>query len=209
MPEHNCGFGLGHNRGLLRSEQQVLLILNPDVELGLEALSEALRLLRSRPDVVALNPRCTGAGGEREYLCKRYPSVTDLFLRGVAGPGLRRRFASRLSRYEYRQDEQPGVQEQVHGYDQGPEPVELLSGACLLCRAEAFVAVGGFDARYFMYFEDFDLSLRLAALGKLVYLPSMHIRHYGGYAARKGPRHRNWFVRSGFRFFNRHGWKLL
>ncbi len=40
-------------------------------------------------------------------------------------------------------------------------PVEWLSGACLLVRRTAWVAVGGFDPRYFLFYEDDDLCLRL------------------------------------------------
>jgi hypothetical protein len=69
-------------------------------------------------------------------------------------------------------------------------------------------AAGGFDPRYFMYFEDYDLSLRIAAQGTVAYEPAMRIVHHGGEAARKGWRHVGWFVRSAWRFFSRHGWKL-
>jgi len=69
--------------------------------------------------------------------------------------------------------------------------------------------LGGFDTRYFMYFEDFDLSVRAAARGWVqVYEPGAVVRHSGGGAARKPLKHRLWFVRSAFRFFMRHGWRF-
>ena len=57
-----------------------------------------------------------------------------------------------------------------------------------------------------MYFEDFDLSLRLHSVGRLIFLPQMHIVHHGGYSARKGWRHITMFTHSGWKFFQRHGW---
>ena len=58
-----------------------------------------------------------------------------------------------------------------------------LSGACLMLRREAFASVGGFDERFFMYFEDTDLCERLAKAGwDVVYAPSATVVHHGGHA---------------------------
>jgi hypothetical protein len=76
----------------------------------------------------------------------------------------------------------------------------------MYARTDALRAVSGFSDQFFMYFEDFDLSLRLHPVGRLVYLPTMHIVHHGGYSARKGLRHISMFVQSGWKFFRRHGW---
>lgn len=193
----NRGFGAGHNVVQRSASAPMLLILNPDVELASDALLSALDWLRSHGDVAALNPHAIDGDGHAAHLCKRYPSVLDLLLRGQPIAAIRRPFARRLARYDYRDLDQ-----------RSPATVELLSGACLLCRREAFVNAGGFDESYFLYFEDFDLSLRLAQYGRLVYLPSMRILHRGGHTARKGLRHIGWFLRSALRFFNRHGWRL-
>lgn len=194
----NAGFGVAHNRSLLDATEPCLLILNPDVELAADAISSALRALATHPSVTALNPLCMRAEGHRDHLCKRYPAIFDLFLRGLTPAVVKARFAERLDRYEYRSE--PA--------DEG-RSVELLSGACLFCRGDSFQAVGGFDARYFLYFEDFDLALRLRTLGTLRFEPAMRAVHHGGFAARKGWRHRRWFIRSAIRFFQSHGWRLL
>ncbi|EAQ96245.1 glycosyltransferase family 2 protein [Congregibacter litoralis] len=196
--DKNSGFGGGHNQLSRLQPGRYFLILNPDVELAADALREALGYLESHDEVVALNPYCERGDGSREYLCKRYPSVLDLLLRGLPLAGLRQLFSRRLAYYEYRD-----------AVAEDPRPVTLLSGACLLCRSEAFTAVGRFDERFFMYFEDFDLSRRLKSRGELVFLPGMRIVHHGGFAARKGSQHIRWFARSAVRFFNLHGWRLL
>jgi GT2 family glycosyltransferase len=59
-----------------------------------------------------------------------------------------------------------------------------------------------------MYFEDYDLSLRIGKEATVAYEPKARIVHHGGDAARKGLRHVQWFVASAWRFFSRHGWKL-
>ena len=193
----NLGFGAGHNAAQRGDRSDYVLILNPDAELETESIAVALKRLLALDDVVAINPYCVGEDGGPGYLCKRYPSLFDLYLRGFATRRRRRRHTRRLAHYEYR--DRDGAVE---------EPVELLSGACLLTRGASFRAVGGFDARFFLYFEDFDLSLRLARHGRLLYLPSMVVKHAGGGAAAKGWRHRLWFLRSALRFFHRHGWRL-
>ncbi len=201
-PGANLGFARAHNLVLARlgaaRENDALLILNPDVVQHREAIAEALAHLRGHPETVAVSPRADYEDGARQYLCKRYPSVLDFALRGFAPAPLRRLFAKRLARYEMRGETEERM---VPG-------VELVSGCWLLCRASAFAAVGGFDERYFLYFEDYDLSLRLREIGRLDYLPTARIVHLGGHAAGKGWHHRRLFLRSAWRFFSDHGWRL-
>jgi N-acetylglucosaminyl-diphospho-decaprenol L-rhamnosyltransferase len=65
----------------------------------------------------------------------------------------------------------------------GERTAEWLSGSCLLLRRVAFDSVGGFDTRYFMYFEDVDLGDRLSRAGWLnVYVPRAEVTHVGGHA---------------------------
>lgn len=194
----NVGFGAGHNRTLDGSDGELHLILNPDVELAAEALVEALAFLDRHPDCGLLVPWVVNANGTPEFLCKRYPTVLDLLLRGFAPDWLRCRFARRLGQYELR--------------DQAADAVlwdpPIVSGCFMLFRTEVLKALGGFDPRYFLYFEDFDLSLRAARLTRVARVPAVRIVHHGGHAARKGWRHIRMFVRSGTTFFNTHGWKL-
>lgn len=76
----------------------------------------------------------------------------------------------------------------------------IVSGCFMLFRTDALKALGGFDERYFLYFEDFDLSLRAQKLGRVVYYPGVRIQHYGGGAGRKGWRHIKMFLRSALTF---------
>jgi GT2 family glycosyltransferase len=175
------------------------LILNPDAELADSTLSIGLSTLREDSGIVLLSPEVLGENGNQEFLCKRYPSFLVLLLRAFAPRMIRRLFRRRLHRYEMR-DVCSG---------QAEADVMLATGCFMLLRTEAFQAVGGFDERYFLYFEDFDLSLRLGGMGRLVYHPAMKIVHHGGYAASKGMMHVRLFVNSGIQFFNRHGWRWI
>ncbi len=195
----NLGFGHGHNRILKAVDSQFHLVLNPDTELEPDTLAQGLAVLAGDEAAVLVSPRVTGPDGAQEFLCKRYPSVLTLFLRGFAPRFVRSLFSGRLGRYEMR-DLCTGAQ---------PVDVPIASGCFMLVRVDALQSIGGFDDDFFLYFEDFDLSMRLAQYGRLVYVPAMQIRHFGGYAARKGLRHVRYFVASAARFFHRHGWQWL
>ena len=85
--------------------------------------------------------------------------------------------------------------------------IPITSGCFMLCRSNVIKEISGFDRNYFLYFEDFDLSLRVGSVSSLAYLPTMRIVHNGGDAAKKGIRHIFLFICSGFRFFSKHGWR--
>ncbi len=198
QPE-NLGFGAGHNSVLPSLSSDVHLVLNPDAELAKDALKVGLLTLEEKPDIALLSPRVAAEDGRQEFLCKRYPSVLVLALRAFAPAFVQRLFQRRLDHYEMRDS------------CAGDTPVEvvLASGCFMLVRTDALRTIGGFSDDYFLYFEDFDLSLRLREQGRLVFEPAMRIVHHGGYAARKGWQHVRYFVRSGITFFNQHGWRWI
>jgi hypothetical protein len=195
----NVGYGRGHNLSLLASDAVFHLVLNPDMMMDADAIDEALRFMATHPQVVMLAPAVRGEDGSRQFLCKRYPSILDLALRGFAPAWLKRHFGGRLARYEMRElpEDQPTL------------GVPLLSGSFMFCRRDPVAAIGGFSDGFFVYFEDFDLSLRAAAAGALAFVPRVRAVHFGGHAARKGWRHIALFTRGALAFFNRHGWKWL
>lgn len=195
----NVGYARANNRVLGRLHSDAHLVLNPDVELAPDALRKGLEALAAHPEVGLLAPAVFDSRGARQYLCKRYPSAWVLFLRGFAPAALQRRFDAELARYEMRD---------AIG-DAFVTGVPLASGCFMLVRTSLFEKVGGFDERFFLYFEDYDLSLRLGREAAIAYAPDVRIVHHGGEASRKGLRHVAWFTRSAWRFFSRHGWKVV
>ena len=193
----NIGYGAGQNLAFQTYKSEFHLFMNPDVELNPDALAEGLSYLRSNPDVAIVCPSATEGDGSIQYLCKRFPSVLDLFLRGLIPETASALFSTRLARYELQDlsDSQP------------TKGVPIVSGCFMLCRSALVERVGGFDPAYFLYFEDFDLSIRVQSEGYLAYLPSMCIKHRGGHAAKKGLKHIMFFCQSGIRFFKNHGVK--
>jgi len=195
----NVGYGRGHNLSIVQADSDYHLILNPDVILSPQCLVQGLTFLKDAPSVAAISPAIEDGEGHKQYACKRYPTVLDFLLRGFAPASVKGWFRKRLAWYEMQ--DLPETSPSLN--------VPIISGCFMLFRTPVLHKVGGFDERYFLYFEDFDLSLRVHALGLLAYLPDMHIVHLGGNSARKGLRHIGLFARSGLRFYRTHGWRLL
>lgn len=193
----NLGFSKGHNQAIKLSQSDYHLILNPDVILDENALLHSLNYLQTHPQTVLVSPYTCSEEGERQYLCKYNPSILDLFLRGFAPSGCQRYFSKRLNEYE------------MKGKTEALEltGVSIVSGCYMFLRKKSFDTVGGFSEDFFLYFEDFDLSIKLQKLGTLDYVPSVKIIHFGGQAAKKGMRHIFLFIRSMCLFFNKHGWR--
>ena len=84
-----------------------------------------------------------------------------------------------------------------------------MSGACILARRKAVDQTGGFDPQFFLYFEDYDWTVRLNKVTRTAYVPSFEVVHHGGGASRKGFRHVAHFVKGGWRYYRKHGWKWL
>lgn len=193
----NIGYGSGQNLAFDASRARFHLFMNPDVELAADSLAIGYAFLAENPDVAMISPQAFDESGNRQFLCKRYPTVFDFFLRGFMPASVQRLFGNRLSRFEMRElsDAEPSKE------------APIISGCFMFCRSEVFEQVSGFDPAYFLYFEDFDLSLRIGKHAALAYVPAMRIKHGGGGSARKGLKHIKMFVQSGRRFFSRHGWR--
>jgi GT2 family glycosyltransferase len=98
----NIGYGTAHNLVLHGTGADYQLVLNPDIELDSDALVNAVRWLDAHPDVGVAAPAVRRADGAPDFLCKRYPAIFDLLLRGFAPRFVRRLFRRRLERYELR-----------------------------------------------------------------------------------------------------------
>lgn len=195
----NIGYGRGHNLAIAELDSDYHLVLNPDIEMQPDALIEALDFFSAHSDIGALSPRIDD-GETLQYLCRRYPALIDLFLRGFMPASVRDLFRRRLARYEMR--------DVINECDAVFDP-PIISGCYMLYRTKLLKMLNGFDARYFLYFEDYDLSLRTHRYARIAYVPQVRVSHHGGGAARKGHAHIRMFVASAIKFYNRFGWKLV
>ncbi|MGX5668999.1 glycosyltransferase [Rhizobium daejeonense] len=190
----NIGFGRANNLAL-EDCGDYHLVLNPDVDMAQDALKSALDFMDRNPDCGLLSPAGYSADGSRQYLCKRYPSLFDLALRGFAPTSVKALFKGRLDAYEMRAELGPDV------FWDPP----IVSGCFMLFRGDIFRALHGFDPGFMLYFEDFDISIRASKITRIAYVPDVRILHGGGNAAKKGYWHIQQFMRSAAYFYTRHG----
>jgi GT2 family glycosyltransferase len=194
----NCGYGAGNNAALKDSVADYVLILNPDVEMSVNSIVSAIEYLTKYRECSMVTPVAIGIDSSAQYLVKDYPSVTTLLARGFAPKWLKTLANRRLSHYD-RTD---------IAYNAVLLDAVIVSGCCMLIRGDMWRRVGGFDEKFFLYFEDFDLSRRIANCSQIHRLPSFQIIHAGGNASNKGLKHIALFAQSAWRFFQKHGWRF-
>lgn len=194
----NLGYGGGHNISINLATSSYHLIINPDVVLNPDNLSLAIEYMDNHSDIALLAPNATDENNNALFLAKRTPQLHVLLTRALKLRFLEKLFEKDMKYYEYRDVMPTNI----------PYEIELASGCYMFCRSQHLKKIGGFDSAYFMYFEDFDLSIRLGKIGKIVFLPDLKILHHGGNASRKGFRHLVYFSTSMWKFFLRHRFKL-
>lgn len=161
----NVGFGAATNRGAEVAAGEYLLLLNSDAWLADGALEHLTRRLDGDARLSLAAPRLFYPDGRPQFVW--VPSTGVL---GEAIQKLRNRFEPRPWNHEA----VPKVLRRLLGPG-------WYTAACLLVRKSAFDAVGGFDERFFLYFEDVDLSLRLLQDGwKLAEVASAKAFHVKG-----------------------------
>jgi GT2 family glycosyltransferase len=137
----NRGFGEAVHRAVMRARERLVLILNWDIWLDAKAVEEMVRVYRSEPGVGAVCPKILWAPDPR--FIDSVGTGVDPFLqaynRGIGEPDLGQ-------------------------YDVVESPLGACFAAVLLDRA-AYLAIGGMDSRYFLYYEDIDYSIRLRRAG--------------------------------------------
>ena len=195
----NIGFGRGHNLAILTQSSDLHLVLNPDVDLEPASLTEGVKYLLANSGVAIVSPFAIGPDGQKQFLCKSYPALLTLLVRGFAPAPLKGLFKARLAHFEMHQLPENAPSRHV----------PIASGCFMLCRTNILKSAGGFNPEYFLYFEDFDLSLRIGKVADIAYVPSVRISHAGGHAAKKGIWHLWLFARSAFKFYNTHGWRFF
>jgi len=195
----NVGFGKAHNWAIFNSEpSKYHLILNPDIIIPPGAISALVEFMDSSPDIGLVCPRILNEDGTIQYLNKRQATVYDLFLRRFLPSPLKSLFQKRLDYYEMKDV----------GYDASYD-VPFLTGCFMFCRSSVLKEIGGFDPRYFLHFEDADLTRKFQKHGsRTVYYPNVSVTHLWDRAPHKSLKMALVLIVNGIRYFNKWGWKL-
>lgn len=179
----NLGFARGVNQGLAHASGDAVLVLNPDCRLLPGAVDRLVAELAQHPECAIAGPQILNDDGSVQGSARGDPTLlTGLFGRSTL---LTRLFPrSRLARRNVRIDATV-INQSDQGDQAASSEVDWVSGACMLARREALEAAGGFDERYFLYWEDADLCRRLRDLGHSIrYVPAAWVTHTVGRSSR-------------------------
>jgi N-acetylglucosaminyl-diphospho-decaprenol L-rhamnosyltransferase len=172
----NAGYGAGINLGVRQAPgaSRFVLISNPDVRFRDDAIDRLVDYAVSAPqDVAAFGPRILDADGNVYPSARRLPSLRT----GIGHALFGKVFPTNPWTRRYRAE---------NDYSDEPRFAEWLSGACLLMERSWFDRLGGFDERYFMYFEDVDLGARIQSNGgRSAYVPVAVVQHEGAHSTSK------------------------
>lgn len=173
--EHGVGLAAALNMGAKLGSAPFLLYLNDDVFAEPGAIRTLLETLQSRPDAVA------GAGRlvepdlvtQDRYRPRPFPTPATVVAGLFGFDRLWPRNPWTGSHLRYPLDDHTTVE------------VDQPAGACLLVRRLVVEQTGGWDERYWFWYEDVDFSRRLARHGVSLYVPAAPFRHVGGATARR------------------------
>lgn len=191
----NENYARGTNQALAAATGDLLLLLNPDVEMTPGALDTLTAFLLSKPDAAAAAPRLIYPDGKTQAAVRGFPTPGALLwdISGMARvfPNSRTFGAYRQTFFDY---EKPG-----------PAPQPMAS--CFLLTRRALETVGPMDeTRFPLFFNDVDWCLRAreAGLG-IYYTPDATVIHKGGASTGKVRKTAVWEShRALIRFYEKH-----
>ena len=150
----NRGFGAANNAGARAAKGQILLFLNNDTSVSADVLTPTERYFDATPRCGAAGLALVNPDGTPQYSLGKWPTILSEW-----------KMKHRMRLYS------------EHEYTS----VDWVTAAALAVRRDLFQLIGGFDERYFMYFEDADLCRRIRNAGWGVhFVPSVSVTHLGG-----------------------------
>lgn len=156
----NSGYGRGNNAALTKAKGEFVLIINPDNTMPPDALQRMLAPLRKNPDVGIVGPALVHPDGSTRPSARQFPRMIDLIAKRLRPDAWQKKYERWLDTIKAKEETE----------------VDWLVGACLLMRMELLTSLGGFDPRFFLFFEDIDLCRRVHLLEKKVlYLPQIRV----------------------------------
>lgn len=177
----NRGFAAACNQGAAGSSADYLLFLNPDTRVLDDTLAKSVQWMESPQNsrVGILGVQLLDEDGTISRTCARFPTL-GVYLSKMLG--LNWLFPRIFPDHFYTEWDH-----------RASRKIEQVIGAYFLIRNSVFRELNGFDERFFVYFEEVDLSLRALRAGwSSYYLAEAQCFHHGGKsstARRLGARH--------------------
>jgi hypothetical protein len=151
----NIGFARACNQGAQVTKSDYILFLNPDTELTDNFINIGIEMLLNDDTIGLVAPALISKNGEYQKSAYRFPSIKNLFYETF--------FIDRIINRRSDFGNEPIVTS-----DNEIICVDWVSGAAMLMKKRDFIFIGGFNTRYFMYFEDVDLCEKIMKINKKV-----------------------------------------
>lgn len=190
---NNIGFGAAINQALCCTRSPYVILLNPDSLFSDGFFDDSIDFLEKNPDVGIMGPMILDEDGSLQGSARAFPTpMTTFFGRN-----------SLLTRLFPKNSISRGNVLTWRNKENEPMEVDWVSGACMVVRRAAMEEIGGFDERFFLYWEDTDLCCRMKKAGwRVVYYPKPKIVHFVGKSSRTRPIFSSYqFHKSGFLLF--------
>lgn len=174
----NLGFAKAVNIAMEKATEELVLFLNPDAYIFDGFFLKVIDYIKSHENVAIVAPKILERDGSVQGSARRFPTpLTSIF--GRKSPITKLFPENPISKKEFYC---------FNNKDCLPMEVDWVSGACMVTRKKAYNEVGGFDPRFFLYWEDADLCRRLKEAGwKIIYYPEAEIYHHTGTSSDTAP----------------------
>ena len=158
----NGGFGYGHNAVLPVPTSKYHAFVNPDILFDRDVLTELAQYMEAHEDVGQVTPEIRFPNGEIQRIGRRTPVYGAL-----------------VGRHIFEKKLKPIVDEYLMMDTDFSEPTEIenVTGCFSLIRTDLFKQLKGYDERFFLYFEDFDISRRVRLTHRAIYYPHTYVFH--------------------------------
>jgi GT2 family glycosyltransferase len=197
----NLGFAAANNLAFKQASGEFIILLNSDAFLTELALPLALKFMRARPQAAIGGARLIGLDNSWQPSARMFPSLLNHFLNlsGLAHKYPKSNFFGRFDR--------------TYTNPNLAAEVDWVPGAFSIIRSDVFAQLGGFDERFFLYYEEVDLCLRAKQAGfEVWYWSDVFVVHIGGASSKTlqlsmsdaGAQVSLWQMRSALLFYNKH-----
>jgi GT2 family glycosyltransferase len=190
----NRGFGSGCNLGALYATSDVLLFLNPDTRVNTGTILKLAKLVKNDASIGIVGPALIDEEGKVVLSVSKQPTKTSFWW---VYSILNRWFKNVSLVREHWYD---------HQVPQTRREVGVVSGAAMMMRKQVFEQLSGFDERFFLYWEEVDLTRRCFDLDlKVVFDPTYKVVHIGGLSTLENQTLiMKWFRESRYYFMKKH-----
>jgi GT2 family glycosyltransferase len=168
------GYGANQNAAFSISENTFFCVLNPDIHIKTNPFPELLASF-SNPKVALVAPKIITPEGQVEDSVRKFPTFRSLACKAFGGSN--------------------GT------YSELNSSPDWVAGMFMLFRSDLFREIGGFDEKFFLYYEDVDICWRLRQKGyEIKFVPSVEVIHDARRESRKNWRFARWHLASMARY---------